>query len=270
MIFLLDEFYVYLKTEKGFKENTIKTYIAIIKNYFKYNYKITVSDAKKYYIHKLKTTESTYHQKNICYALKHFFSMKGIKLSIKSPKLVNKRRKCLTYKETIIFLESIKDPRDKLMVTLQVQTGLRPSELMNIELGDIDLKKSEILIRNTKTNDERKVYLTTKVSLLLEKYINQRKANSETKKLFLCKNKNKGLSLYQYQRLLRKYSRKSGIKATPYMLRHTFATLFIEREGNLLILKDLLGHKKIETTERYIHECDAMIKDQYYKHVPDF
>jgi len=265
---MIESFYIYLKTEKRLAESTTEHYIRIIKNYFKNGYKISIEDAKKYYLWKLKTTESTYHHKNVCYALKHFFEMKGTSLPIKSPRLEQKRREHISYKDALIFLNNIDDLRDRTMVSLQLTTGLRPQELMNITLGDIDIEKGIVKIKKTKTKIDRVIYLKTHVLLLLERYL--RKRGGTHKYLWTCKNKDAPMKLHRYQKLMKKYSEKSGIKVTPYMLRHTFATLFIRNGGDIKALKEIMGHKQIETTERYIHEDEERIREQALKHSPEF
>jgi len=266
---ILEEFYIYLKTEKGLAESTSSMYVKCIQGYLKKGYKITVNDAKKYYLKKLKTTMSTYYHKNVCYALKHFFKMHDIELPIKSPKLDEKRREHLSYRDALIFLNSIEDIRDKTMVMLQLETGLRPGEVLNLELNDLDLENGTIAIKKTKTKMDRIVYIKTRLIMILERYLVER-GQSKHKKLFLCENKDAPLSLYRYQRLLQIYSKKSGIKATSYMFRHTFATLFIRNGGDIKALKEIMGHKKIETTERYIHEDEERIREQALKHAPEF
>ena len=74
----------------------------------------------------------------------------------------------------------------------------------------------------------------------------------------------------RFSKLILRYSRRLGFKVTPYMLRHTFATLFVENNGNLLILKNIMGHSQISTTERYVHESKRMIKSGYDKACPEF
>ena len=278
---MLEDFYIYLKTEKGLCENTIKGYMFVMKHYFKNGYKVTVEDAKKFYLWKLKTTKSTDYHKNICYALKHYFSMKGIELNIKAPKLGEKRREHLSYEEATQFLDSITDLRDKTIVMLQLQTGLRPAEAINIELEDLDLKNRIIRIKHTKTKMDRVVYLGPELTKMLKRYLQKRKElierreffgekETKSKKLFLSKRGDKGLSLHQYQKNLIFYSKKSGVKATAYMFRHTFATLFIRNHGDIKALKEIMGHKQIETTERYIHEDEERIREQALQYTPEF
>lgn len=240
-----------------------------MKNYFKYDYKITVEDAKKYYLWKLKTTKSSYNHKNVCYALKHFFTMKGIDLSIKAPKQDEKRREHLSYRDALIFLNSIDNLRDKTMVTLQLETGLRPGEVFNIELDDLDLKNGTITIKKTKTRMDRVVYIKTRLIMMIERYLQERKGKN-CKKLFLRKNSDRPLGLHQYQKKLIKYSKKSKIKCSSYTFRHTYATLFIRNEGDIKALKEIMGHKRLETTERYIHEDEERIREQGLKHSPEF
>lgn len=240
-----------------------------MKNYFKYDYKITVEDAKRYYLWKLKTTKSPYNHKNVCYALKHFFLMKGIDLPIKAPKGHEKRREHISYRDALIFLDSIKDLRDKTIVTLQLETGLRPGEVFNIELDDLDLKNGTIAIKKTKTKMDRIVYIKTRLIMMIERYLQERKGK-DCKKLFLRKNSDRPLGLHQYQKRLIEYSKKSGIKVTAYMCRHSYATLFIRNGGDIKALKEIMGHKLIETTERYIHEDEERIREQALKHAPEF
>mgnify|MGYP002682561549 FL=1 len=79
------------------------------------------------------------------------------------------------------------------------------------------------------------------------------------------------MTLLAYRFALKKYCSKARIKrVTPYQLRHTFATQFIENGGDVLILKSIMGHSNIKTTEGYVHENTRMIMKGYEQACPEF
>ncbi|KJR43932.1 Integrase, catalytic core, phage domain protein [Candidatus Magnetoovum chiemensis] len=135
-------------------------------------------------------------------------------------------------------------------------TGLRPSELTYLAWSDLDLELGILKIQSKtewkpKTNEERIVYLNnTAIEILRELNDNKRGrwVFSETDR-----------PVKSIRKALATASRNAGLnkKVTPNMMRHTFATHALLRGGDIMSIKDQMGHSDIKTTEKYLHSVDA-------------
>jgi site-specific recombinase XerD len=145
-------------------------------------------------------------------------------------------------------------PRDFAMVMLFLQTGLRVSELVNLTLSDVDLASKEITIRQGKGRKDRVVPLVGQALTALKAYFAVRDNRSEYEQVFLARN---GTSMdprtVRYR--IHKYYQEAGIKkrASVHTLRHTFATHQIHNGLKINQLKEVLGHRQMETTYKYVH-----------------
>jgi integrase/recombinase XerC len=145
-------------------------------------------------------------------------------------------------------------PRDFAIVMLFLQTGLRVSELVNLKLHDVDFASREITVRQGKGRKDRVVPLVGHALQALKAYLAVRDTSSEYEQVFLARN---GTSMDQrtVRYRIHKYYQEAGIKkkASVHTLRHTFATHQIHNGLKINQLKEVLGHRKMETTYKYIH-----------------
>jgi site-specific recombinase XerD len=145
-------------------------------------------------------------------------------------------------------------PRDFAIVMLFLQTGLRASELVNLKLEDIDLVSKEITVRQGRGRKDRVVLLVGQALQALKAYLAVRDNSSEYEQVFLARN---GTSMdprtVRYR--IKKYYEEAGIrkKASVHTLRHTFATHQIHNGLKINQLKEVLGHRRMETTCKYVH-----------------
>jgi site-specific recombinase XerD len=145
-------------------------------------------------------------------------------------------------------------PRDFAIVMLFLQTGLRVSELVNLKLSDVDLVSKEITVRQGKGRKDRVVPLVGQALQALKTYLSVRDQSSEYEQVFLARN---GTSMdprtVRYR--IKKYYEEAGIKkkVSVHTLRHTFATHQIHNGLKINQLKEVLGHRQMETTYKYVH-----------------
>ena len=127
--------------------------------------------------------------------------------------------------------------------------GLRRSELINLEVTDIDSDRMLIRIRNSKGNKDRYTLLSNQLLAMLREYY---LIYQPSRWLFEGPG-GKPYSATSIENIFRKALKKSGIqkKATPHTLRHSFATHLLEQGINLRYIQELLGHANITTTEIY-------------------
>ncbi len=189
--------------------------------------------------------------------------------NIELPKLKKSLPKYLTLEQSQQLLESADDEtkhsvRDYCIITLFLNCGMRLSELVGLNVSDIDFSERKMKILG-KGNKERYVYFNNSCHEALTEYVKSReKSATEPDALFLSR-KNKRISRRRVEQIVEMYLRKSGLAGQGYSvhkLRHTAATLMYQH-GNvdMRTLKDILGHESIATTEIYTHLSDKIRKN---------
>src|SRR5215208_7115950 len=146
------------------------------------------------------------------------------------------------------------NPRDFAMVMLFLQTGLRVSELVNLKLQDVDFGSRELTVRQGKGRKDRVVPLVGQAHQALKAYLAVRDGDPEYDNVFLARNGTL-MDVRTVRYRIKKYYVEAGIKkkASVHTLRHTFATHQIHNALKINQLKEVLGHKKMETTFKYVH-----------------
>jgi integrase/recombinase XerD len=161
--------------------------------------------------------------------------------------------------------------RDYLMVALLYVTGVRREELTRISLVDIDLNRGMIRVIG-KGNKERVVPVGEVTMADLREYLKRREAfvgsgRSSGGQLFLNR-KGGGLSVRSVDRIVKKYGLKEGLEFTPHTLRHSFATHLLENGADLMLIKEILGHSSLSTTQKYTHVTAESMKRVYQRAHP--
>jgi integrase/recombinase XerD len=160
--------------------------------------------------------------------------------------------------------EQYKDPasytykaitRDIVALELLFATGIRVSELCNLEKQDVNLEQKYIKVRG-KGNRERIIQLCSpEIVIILEKYIGLFHPPHTDFQFFFINRLGNRLSEQSVRFMIGKYARLAGLKKaiTPHTLRHTFATLLLEEGVDIRYIQQLLGHSTITTTQIYTH-----------------
>lgn len=198
--------------------------------------------------------------------------------NIESPKPKKTLPKFLTLEESIMLLETIKNDkesktklRDYTIVTLFLNCGMRLSELVGINISDIDreLRSMRVLGKGSK---ERIIYLNSSCRDALNEYLSWRlspeKQSIEDKALFLS-NRDQRISAKTVQWMVYKYLDIAGLESKHYSvhkLRHTAATLMYQSgQVDVRVLKDILGHEQLNTTQIYTHVSNTSMSDAMEK-----
>lgn len=156
--------------------------------------------------------------------------------------------------------------RDYLITALLYATGIRREELSKIKLSDIDTNSGLISVTG-KGNKIRSVPLGEQTAKELYEYLNHRERflgakEKRTNRLFLNKYGD-ALSLRSVDRIVGKFGAQRGQSLTPHILRHTFATHLLENGADLMLIKEILGHASLSTTQKYTHVTAESMKRVY-------
>ncbi len=194
--------------------------------------------------------------------------------NIESPKKKQSLPKHLSLEESVLLLDSVKSDaesktrlRDYCIITLFLNTGMRLSELVGISFADIDRELRSLRVIG-KGNKERVIYLNEACRVAISDYLPERAAQ-ETKDpretaLFVS-SQGKRISVKTVQWLVGKYLSAAGLEYkhfSTHKLRHTAATLMYQSgQVDVRVLKEILGHEQLNTTQIYTHVSDAGMEE---------
>lgn len=178
---------------------------------------------------------------------------------LKAPKIHNKEKEPLEAEEIKELLEAAKNPRDRAIISLMCNTGLRVSELVNIKLEDI--KDSNIVVTG-KGNKQRIVHMNATTQKYIHEYFRVRKDTIDN--LFVS-NQGTKMSPRALNNTLKVCAKRAGIEKNihNHLMRTTAATLYLDNNIPIQNIQAMLGHEQIETTLKYakIRNKNKMIEE---------
>ena len=159
--------------------------------------------------------------------------------------------------------------RDVAVLELLYSSGLRVSELVGINLNDIDLKNLTVKVLG-KGNKERIVPVGSKAAQALDEYLRERLGMNPGGDHLFVNTRGDRLNVRSVDRIIRKYALLAGIpkNVSPHVLRHTFATHLLGGGADLRAIQEMLGHKSLSTTQRYTHTSIEKLMEIYDKTHP--
>jgi site-specific recombinase XerD len=169
--------------------------------------------------------------------------------------------------EVIKLFDVIKKPRDRAIFKVMLRCGLRVSEVSNLTLNAVDLRRRRIHVQNGKGGKDRVVYISDDAYHALVTYLRVRPC-PRAKKVFLVEkgtNKGKSISVRGIQNRMEYYARKTNLKVSCHQLRHTMATQLLNADMRLVSLQDLLGHDRVKTTQRYSKISNLRVQRDYFE-----
>ena len=181
---------------------------------------------------------------------------------VRMPKPQEKEPSYLTEKEYGRLLMAVRDKatkyfklRDSAIITTLLGMGLRLSELVGLNIGDVNFEDKTVKVKR-KGNQERIMPANREVISVLKRYLKTREnADRQQEPLFLSK-RGRRIANASIWHLVRKYFKETRIeknRVSPHTLRHTFATTLLKNGENIFTIKELLFHRNLHTTERYLH-----------------
>lgn len=158
--------------------------------------------------------------------------------------------------------------RDKTIIILFVDTGLRASELCDLEIRDYNDKNGEIYVRHGKGDKERTVIAGAHARKALWRYLASRPGAKQNEPLFSSRS-GQHLDIDSLRHLVQRLADKAGVKgATLHRFRHTFAITFLRNGGNVLELQRFLGHEQMETIAIYVNLASTDLAEAQRKASP--
>lgn len=283
---LLDRFSGYLSVELGLSHNTVTSYSNDLKHYFKYLKSHSISHPQEIRRSNIsKYTLSLYSlglqsasiARNLAALRKFHKFLLIVEITtsnpseiVDSPKLWNKLPVVLHQHE---MEEILKQPstdnalgiRDKALLEFIYATGVRISELTELRKNNLIFEAGLVRIFG-KGRSERVVPIGKVAIKWVRRYLEDSRpqlANPRSEEIVFLNRRGKKLSRMGAWKIVRKYIDLANIrkKATPHTLRHSFATHLLEGGADLRAVQEMLGHKKISTTQKYTHLDNNYLKE---------
>ena len=194
--------------------------------------------------------------------------------NLETPKVEKKLPRILTPHEVELLLdqpdsECVKGKRDKAMLELLYATGIRVSELINLDINDVNTVMG--FIKCTGTKKERIVPMGNVARIAVNDYIlNSRPIMAKDENSLFVNCNGAKLSRQGFWKIIKQYQKQAGISAdiTPHTLRHSFAAHLLENGADLKSIQEMLGHSDISSTQIYSQLMNSRLKDVYEKAHP--
>lgn len=296
---LFYDYLEYLEVEKGRSMRTAENYQHYLERFLDFIGEdtkpsdVTAEKIRKYriwlsrYTNNLGVDLSKMTQNYHLIALRSFLqylSKRDIKSlspdKIELPKTIRQQVTFLTTDEVKRLIQSTEDDKKSETIVLRNQTliellfssGLRVSELTNLNIDHVNTKRREFMVRG-KGQKDRPIFMSETAANLIEHYIKLRTDKSPC--LFINHSQNtkanngelRRLTPRSVQRIIESHAKKSGItkKVTPHTLRHSYATNLLMNGADIRSVQSMLGHSNISTTQVYTHITDKHLKEVYEK-----
>jgi len=277
----INDFISYLQKEKNYSLHTLRAYRNDLKSFFDFlrekgESEIDNRAISRYIGFLLKYGFDTKSVARKLSSLKSFFKvLKKIGQItenpadlIKTPKTKRHLPGFLTYQQIEEGL-AIDNLRDRAIIETLYSCGLRASELVGINIGDIDFNRDEVKVKG-KGNKERIVPIGRVAKDAVVGYLKVRPAIKNQEESLFLNYRGERLTTRSLQRIVRKYLiRVAKVSGTnPHILRHSFATHLLENGADLRAVQELLGHASLSTVQIYTHLTMKHLKNIYTKAHP--
>ncbi len=287
----ITNFLEFIKNDKKLSDNTLQSYRRDIIQYKKYieankiNYtKVKTNDINAYlqYLHDMNKKSSTISRNLASIRLFYQFLLKNNNVKsdptdgIHSPKVEKRIPNILTSQEVSLLLEQpknidLKGIRDKAMLEFAYATGMRVTEIISLNLEDINLEEGFATCKNG--NKQRNIPLGKLSLKALKEYIENSRPiliKSENEKALFVNINGRRLTRQGFWKIVKYYKEQAHItkEITPHVLRHSFATHLLQNGAELKAIQTMLGHSDISSTQVYMQFQDESLKNVYRKAHP--
>ena len=290
---LIDNFLLYLSSQKRFSKYTVISYKNDLSSAAKYDLetyeikdirKISFFHIRSYIVDLMKNGMSAKSVNRKISSLRSFYKYlvkksivdKNPMLKVISPKIPRRLPDYVSKTDIAILFDSISfgntycEARNYIIMLLLYNTGMRKSELIGLTDESVDYAQKRIAVVG-KGNKQRIIPVTNDLLTKIRKYIQIRNQSFECRESFLLLT-DKGKPMYPklvynvVNRVL--VSMATSTKKSPHILRHTFATHMANNGAELNTIKELLGHASLAATQVYTHNSIEKLKDVYSRSHP--
>jgi integrase/recombinase XerD len=268
----MQEFAKFLYVRKGLQPVTVEGHISAIKRINRQLGTLTKENVENYVYTLYRSNYSYSHKANQAKAIEHWFEHLGDPIYFarqRKPKSIIKQT--LTEAEVTRLLFVCKNIRERAIVTLLAYSGIRPKELKNVKVQDIDFGANELRVIQGKGLKDNVIYISSACAKVLLEYLVMHKRNPEDL-LFVTADGLRPFAQGCLRKLIKVLARRAKLnkRVWPYLLRHTLATNMINRGANILLVKSQLRHVFIETTFHYVHSLGYAPRNEYEQFVPSY
>ncbi|MBU1146228.1 tyrosine-type recombinase/integrase [Patescibacteria group bacterium] len=252
---------------RGFSPRTVNSYCLYNRLFLKFIEKspkeVSNEDIRKYLEH-LTTKNSASSTVNVAInALKFYYSQilkRRFFFDIKHAKKSNYLPVVLSQEEIGKMISSTSNPKHQFLISLMYSAGLRVSETIKIKMGDIDLDRKMLRVYQGKGRKDRYTLLAEKLSPIL---LQQIKLKQPGDYLFTGSGDEGHLTPVSAEKIVKKAAGLAGIlkNVSCHTLRHSFATHLLEAGTDIRYIQELLGHKRLETTQIYTKVSSQNLKN---------
>ena len=287
----LNLFFEFLENDKKLSDNTLQSYKRDLKQYERYikenkkNYsKISSEDMHGYlsYLQEIGKKPSTISRCLASIRSFYQYELKNKKVKkdptdgIQSPKIDKRVPSVLTAKEVELLLNQPKDVdlkgiRDKAMLEFAYATGMRVTEIISLNLEDVNLDEGYVVCKTE--NKQRTIPLGTMSLKALKEYVDTARdvlIKEDTEKALFVNINGSRLTRQGFWKIIKYYKEQAHITKdiTPHVLRHSFATHLLQNGADLKAIQTMLGHSDISSTQIYMQFQDEGLKNVYRKAHP--
>ncbi len=287
----LKYFFNFLENDRKLSENTLQSYKRDLKQFKRYleacelHYNRVKEDDIKDYIRELQEEGKKASSISRCIAsIRSFyqFVLKNRKVKvdptekIQSPKIEKRIPSVLTSKEVELLLDQPKDVdlkgiRDKAMLEFAYATGMRVTEIISLDIDDVNLEEGYVTCKHT--NKQRNIPLGTMSLKALREYVEEARdilVKTEGEKALFVNINGSRLTRQGFWKIIKYYKEQAHITKdiTPHVLRHSFATHLLQNGADLKAIQTMLGHSDISSTQVYMQFQDEGLKNVYKKAHP--
>ena len=287
----LKYFFDFLENDKKLSENTLQSYQRDLKQFKRYleacelHYNRVKEEDIKDYIKELQEEGKKPSSISRCIAsIRSFYQFilknKKVKVdptqNIQSPKIEKRVPSVLTSKEVELLLDQPKDIdlkgiRDKAMLEFAYATGMRVTEIVSLNMEDVNLEEGYVTCKNG--SKQRNIPLGNMSLKALKEYVDEARdilvKTADEEALFVNINGSR-LTRQGFWKIIKYYKEQAHITKdiTPHVLRHSFATHLLQNGADLKAIQNMLGHSDISSTQVYMQFQDDGLKNVYRKAHP--
>mgnify|MGYP001570522539 FL=1 len=241
---------------RGFSRRTIGIYLYINQKFLDFARKsprdVTKKDIENYIVFLYDRNKASATRHLVCAALKFYYEIVlKRKFNLKYPKKSSKLSVVLSKDEVLKMIDSLKNPKHKLLLELMYGSGLRVGEAIKVKIDDFDVNGKTLHIKNGKGSKDRIVNLSERFIGNFAKFLNCKYSGYLFESAHRIGNH---ISSRTAEKIVKNALRKANIpkNAHPHTLRTSFATHLIENGIDISYVQRLLGHSRISTTEAYL------------------